>query len=579
MQQPPSVSLSQASSKLRIPASFWAYLCVALVLCFHLFVTFVHPPDGGYFTTDEQFIADSGVFMLYGATPRCLDWPGIPMVLVFYVLGLGQSLINIISAAGHGGLSAVGIFTVIDQTANTYLIDRIPLIRAGRVVQILLVALLLINTVRTIYRTDSERLPPIMRLPLTLMLCLQYDCLVWPPAIRPEGLAYALFVCLSVHLLFGEQTQRGWRTILLMLTALLLSQRLLFVFTLPFLLGTMLVRVGLNWRQAFRLLGGLLFCLLLTMPFLWTDTLVLMKSFFGGLLMKVNGGAQASFFNWDYVQLMVLPEPTAWLPLLTLVGGVAFWRFYPDRLVAALLVSNLALLTVSIFHSSVIYITHTLPLRTLSVFLVAYGAYGLYYWTGKQRWVLYAFTGLIVACNLTEGIVLEKDLLLPSNLLRAANYANTLPANARVLIDATFDNTVVRSRKTALRELEALQNPRLTQEKFTRQLPGQATNDVPVSMQTTLLEDDRLTMLQRQVQAQQTPPNSFPDFYFLVATRGFISYGVDKTQALADFKQGHYDYFVTELALPYTRLKTFNEPSHSETYYVYKKPDQPTLPN
>ncbi|MBO0938722.1 hypothetical protein J2I47_19380 [Fibrella sp. HMF5335] len=578
MQQSPPLVHSHSPIESRFPPVIWAYLCIALVFGFHLFVTVIHPPDGGYFTTDEQFIADSGVFMLYGATPRCLDWPGIPMVVVFYLLGLGQSALNIISAAGHGGLSAVGVFGIIDQTANAYLLDRIPLIRAGRLVQLVLVAWLLVNTIRTIYRADSLRLPPVLRLPLAIILCLQYDCLVWPPAIRPEGLAYALFTCLAVQLLFGSQTQRGWRTILLILTALLLSQRLLFVFTMPFILGSMLVRTGLNWRQATRIVVGLLACLLLTMPFLVTDTLVLLKSFFGGLLMKVNGGAQASFFNWDYVHTMVLPAPTAWLPLLTLLGGAAFWRFYPNRIIAALLTGNLLLLTISIFHSSVIYITHTLPLRTLSVLLLAYGAYGLYRWLGSRAWVLYGATGLIALSNLAESVLLEKELLQPSNLMHATSYANALPANARVLIDATFDNTLARSRKTALRELQALQDPTLTQQKFARQFGSQTSLNVPVSMQTTLLEDDRLTMLQRQVQAQQTPPNRFPDFFLMADVSGFTNYFIDKKQALADFKTGQYDYLVTELPLPYDRLKTFDEPSHSKTYYVYKKPLQPALP-
>ena len=573
---PRSPGLSRTAA--HVPSIHWAYLGVALVCCFHLFVTFIHPPDGGYFTTDEQFIADSGVFMLYGVTPRCLDWPGIPMVLVFYLLGLGQSALNVISAASHGGLSAVGVFGVIDQTAYAYLLDRIPLIRAGRIVQLALVLLLLVSTVRTIYRADSLRLPPVLRLPLVIILCLQYDCLAWPPAIRPEGLAYALFTFLSVQLLFGEQAQRGWRTMLLVLTALLLSQRLLFVFTMPFILGTMLVRTGLNWKQAVRIVGGLLVCLLLTMPFLVTDTLVLLKSFFGGLLMKVNGGAQASFFNWGYVQTMVLPTPTVWLPVLTLLGGLAFWRFYPSRIIAALLVGNLLLLTVSIFHSSVIYVTHTLPLRTLSVLLLAYAAYGLYRWLGNRTWVLYAATGLIALSNVVESVVLEHGLLLPSNLMRATTYANALPANARVLIDATLDNNLARNRKTVIRELQALQNPALTQKKFARQFGDTTLLNVPVSMQTTLLEDDRLTILQRQVQAQQTPPNRFPDFYLMAEVSGFSNYYIDRKQALADFETGQYDYLVTELPLPFVRLETFDEPSHSKTYYVYKKPTQPALP-
>ncbi|NID08589.1 hypothetical protein [Fibrivirga algicola] len=572
----PPVSSQLPVSIDSLPSIRWSYILVGLAMSFALWVTFVHPPDGGYFTTDEQFIADSGVFMLFGATPRCLDWPGIPMVIVFYLLALGQCLINLVSAPD---LSGVGAFEVIDKTAYAYLLDRIPLITAGRLVQTLLVGGLLIWCVRIIHRASPSLLPPVLRLPLVVILCLQYDVFISTPVIRPEALSYALFAVAGFLILFGEFPARSWRqpAVVLLLIALLVSQRLLFVFTFPFLLGGLLVRIGWSWQRALGVLGGLLLFVLLTMPFLWTDSFVLLKAFGGGMLMKV-GGAQSSFFNWGYVTSMVLPSPTVWQLLLLPIGAVSFWRWYPNRAMAALLIGNLVLLTVSIFHSSTIYITHTLPLRMMGLFLLAYGAYTLYL-LSRRRWVLYTVAGLLALSHIAESALLEADLLRPSTLWQTATFLQKLPANTPVLTTPEFDNITPRNKQTLIRELRAVEDETLTQAKYDRQFGGKISTSPPVVLKTSLSEDERLAILQRQILVQYTPLNHYPDLTFYGSLTGFVNYFVDTKLAFADFEKGRYTYLVTHDGnLPYPRVTQFDQPSHDGAFYVYKTPAQPVTP-
>ncbi|MBO0948515.1 hypothetical protein [Fibrella forsythiae] len=562
-----------------LPSSRWSYLIVGLAISFACWVSFIQPPDGGYFTTDEQFIADSGVFMLFGATPRCLDWPGIPMVLVFYLLALGQCLINIVTAAKTGGLTAAGLFEVVDKTAYAYLLDRVPLITAGRLVQILLVGSLLIWCVRIIHRSSSALLPPVLRLPLVIILCLQFDVFVSTPVIRPEGLSYALFAVASLLILFSEFPAGSWRkpALVLLLIALLISQRLLFMFTFPFLLGGVLLRMGWSWQRAVGLLGALLLFMLLTMPFLWTDSFVLLKAFAGGMLMKVSG-TQTSFFNWGYVTGMVLPAPTVWQLVLIPIGALAFWRWYPNKGIAALLIGNLVLLTVSIFHSSTIYITHTLPLRTMSLFMLVYAGYGVYQITSR-RWVLYGLAGALALSNFIEGLMLEIDLLRPSMLWQTAAFLRTLPGNTPVLINPEFDNVMPRSRQTSIRELKLSEDESITQAKYDRQFRGQVSNPPPVSLRTSLSEDEQLNSLQRRVLAQYTPPDKYPDLSFFGDIVGFVNYYVDQKVAMVDFEKGKYAYLITkDGTLTYPRVAQFDKPSHSGPFYVYKTPATPVTP-
>lgn len=547
----PSTRALPPTFDLRADTRWWSYVVFALSFGFALYVSYVQPPVSGYFTTDEQFIADSGVFMLYGATPRCLDWPGIPMVLVFYALALGQCGLNLLTEATSGHLTAADAFRVIDQTTYQYLLDRTPLLSAGRGVQLLLVFGLLFGGIRIIYRARPSLLPSSMRFPLVVLLCTSFDMMAGAPVIRPEALAYALFAVASLLVLFGNFKEGSWRlpALVLGVMALLISQRLIFVFTFPFLLGGLLLRMGFSGRRAAGALGLLLLCILLTMPFLFTDTFVVLKAFLGGMLMKVGASAQATYFNWDYIQTSVLGNPTVWQAVLVLMGCVALWRYYPHRGVAAFLLGNLLFLTLTIFHASLIYHTHTLPIRCLAFFPLLYGLYWLFQLT-KRVALVYALLALYVASNGYEGWTMMQASFYSNPVWQVVAYLKTLPDTRRVLLDPIFDNVAPRSQKTLTRELAAIQDLKLTQLKYSRQLGGGVSTDIPVALTTTLSEDERLALLQRQILLRYTPAGRFPDSYIYTDAPGFVNYFGDKATLIDGFKKGTYDYLITYEPMP-----------------------------
>ncbi|CCH03026.1 hypothetical protein FAES_5027 [Fibrella aestuarina BUZ 2] len=552
----------------------WSYLAFALSLGFALFISYVRPPLSGYFTTDEQFIADSGVFMLYGATPRCLDWPGIPMVLVFYVLAIGQCGLNLLAAATSGPLTAVDAFGIVDKTVYTYLTDRVPLLVAGRTVQLLLVFGLLFWCIQLIYKSQVALLPRVMRFPLVVLLCLSFDVLAGAPVVRPEGLAYALFAVASLLVLVGNFREGSWRlpVIVLGVMALMISQRLLFVFTFPFLLGGLLLQMGFSLRRAVGTLALLLLCTLLAMPFLFTDSFVVLKAFLGGMLQKVNGAPQPTYFNWTYIRDSVLGTPTVWQAALIVIGSVAFWRFYPKRGVAALLLGNLLFLTVTIFHASKIYHTHTLPIRCLTLFPLLYGLYWLYRATNRI-WVMYGLLAIYVMANAYEGWDMVRASFISNPMWDVVTYLKTLPDSKRVLIDPIFDNVAPRSQKTLARELSNIQDMTLTQVKYKRQLGGKVEGDVPIAMVATLSEDERLAVLQRQVLARYTPAGRFPDSFVYTDYPGFVNYFIDKASAMADFDKGQYDYLVTYEALPNRQpVRIFWTEAYWPAFFLYQSP-------
>ncbi|MEZ0609376.1 hypothetical protein ACAW74_12710 [Fibrella sp. WM1] len=552
----------------------WSYLAFAISLGFALFISYIRPPLSGYFTTDEQFIADSGVFMLYGATPRCLDWPGIPMVLVFYLLAIGQCGLNLLTAAAAGHLSPIDAFGIVDKTVYNYLTDRVPLLVAGRTVQLLLVFGLLFWCIRIIYQSQVVLLPRAMRFPLVVLLCLSFDVLAGAPVVRPEALAYALFAVASLLVLLGDFREGSWRLPLVVLgvMALMISQRLLFVFTFPFLLGGLLMQMGFSWRRAAGVLAALLLCTLLAMPFLFTDSFVVLKAFLGGMLMKVGGAPQPTYFNWTYIRDSVVGNPTVWQGLLVVVGCVAFWRFYPKRGIAALLLGNLLFLTVTIFHASTIYHTHTLPIRCLAFFPLLYGLYWLFR-TTNRAWVVYGLLALYVASNAYEGWALVKASFVSNPMWDVVTYLKTLPDTKRVLIDPIFDNVAPRSQKTLARELAHIQDMKLTQVKYKRQLGGKVEGDVPVAMVATLSEDERLAVLQRQILTRYTPAGRFPDAFVYTDYPGFVNYFIDKSTAMADFDKGQYDYLITYEVLPNRQpARIFWTEAYWPAFYLYQSP-------
>ena len=565
--------------------SILSYGLLVLGLLFVLYWGILNPPTGHYYTTDEQFIADSGVFMLYGLTPRCLDWPAIPAVFLFYLITLVHLGIDVLThrPAVHG---LADVFARADAIVAQYLTDRSAYLTAGRLVQLLLTGGLLAWLMRIINRTDSRIIPPATGLLLSFLLVLNPDLLTGTAVLRPEGLAYPLAMLLIGLILFGDFTSRWALFWGLLLTAVLISQRLIFVFMLPFWVGGLLLRAGQFSVRNLLLAGvGLVGLLFMVMPFLWTDTLVLAKAFAGGILVKVNApGQTGGGFNWPYLAASV-QMPDNWVYGLALIGGYSFLRQYPHRPVALLLIGVLVLYGVMVLRSAVIYPTHTLPLRCLSWPLVAYGGGSLYQWlAGRLAWPpLNArvgagmLGGLVGLLFLRESIAYERLTHLPSNHEAVLGWLRTVPPTAAVLMASEFNSTVPKSRTCLQRELADIENPALFNLKMQRLLTyvgGRtgAENSVPVLLQMTLSEDEKAAIVQHRLLIQAADSLPTADTYFYSTAAGFISYYLPYDAALSNFRQGRYAYTVADQPIAGLKPGKIFDQGSGVVYYLYTRP-------
>lgn len=559
-----------------------AYLFLGFTTTYNLYWGVFNPPTGNYFTTDEQFIADSGVLMLYGLTPRCLDWPAIPMVLLYYVLTLLHSGFDLLMHVS-GLKSLPDLFTRIDQLVAQYFMDRSPYLMAGRLIQITLTTGLLAGLVKVFHRADYRRLPPLTGLFLSLLVVINADVLSATTVIRPEALAYPLCMVLTGLLLFGKLATPRSQFICLLLTALLISQRLIFIVMLPFWIGGLLLRINrFSVRSLVGVSGGLLGLLFLTMPFLWTDTLVLIKAFAGGVLVKVGALGQPLGFNWSYL-LNSAQIPANWVYGLTPIGAYFFIRQYPQRSVAWLFVITIFLYGIMVFRSSVIYSTHTMPLRCLSWPLIAYAGVGICegLWGNTQvARIGVGILGIALAFLVVwEGIDFEKCSHQPLTKYEVVAWFDTLPASATVLMPNDFEGVMVKSRRCLERERTAIEDSALASLKMQRLMSyvGGRNDKValPVLWQVTMSEDEKAALIQHDLLIQYSPKRQPADTYFFSTSVGFINYYLPQEQALNDFEAGRYTYAIVDQPLAHqTPLKVFNQ-GWGVTYYAYARPEAP----
>lgn len=564
--------------KLPIPL-LTGYGLLALVLLFNLGFGVLQPPNLGFYTTDEQFIADSGVFMLYGATPRCLDWPAVPMLLVFQGLILGQWVLTLAQnlSAIH---SLADVFAVGDQLAYNYLTNRTPLIIAGRLIQILLSVALLIPAVQIVSR--SGRIPDGVRLPVIMLITINPDTLTGFGVLRPEAIAYSLAVWLTIHLLFTNSQRSDFVTIALVLAGMLFAQRLIYVFLLPFIVGALYLRDAENRpdsrrfdsRRFMALTGWMVVATLWWLPFFWTNLLVVAKAFAGGVAMKMTHEGSTGPFNIGFIG-QTLTDPAGLVAVvLTGIGAGLFLRQYPARWVAWLFVATGSLYLLNVLRSPLIYPTHTLPVRTAGIVLLGYGIGGF----GRLKtlitnWLPTVIAGVLACWFGWNGYLFQRNAHLSTNLADVLTWYNALPADTPVAMEPEFSSWVNRSTAALDFELQATNDTLLTRQKL-RRLAGAVGGSVtttaqPVLMTTSLLEDERLFTVQNQILRQYTPARTHPTPQFFSLTTGFVNYFITVQQATEGVKNGQFRYLVMAQQQPgLTPVKTYADKA-GLPYFVY----------
>ena len=255
--------------------SIISYSILLILLATSFYHGIVSPPLLITFTTDENFIGESGIFLLFGITPRALEWAALPSTLIAYLMFIiwcGFSLFRNISNI-HGLPDIMNIF---DKNAFYYLNHREEFVIWERWIQLLLIGLIIFKTIQFVIRSKHPVLKPEIKF-ILILLCVCSD-VIWVsvPLIRPEALSGSLFLYLILRILFTEKITPKIATILLIFFIITFTQRLIFLFFGPFVLGGILINL---WQQKIpfktyvNYFGVVILALFALMPFIITDTI------------------------------------------------------------------------------------------------------------------------------------------------------------------------------------------------------------------------------------------------------------------------------------------------------------------
>lgn len=552
------------------------YTILGLVIFSLLFCSVIFPPFHGYYTTDENFVADSGVLLWYGNTPRGLDWPAAPHML-FYYLTFGLSCL-VATLQNIGNLTGlISIFDIFDLQAYQFLTDREPFILIGRTVQILLVGFLLYKTSVIIYRQHHNLLTEPVRLFLPIIFITSTLVLDTSPVLRPEALSGNLFILLVARMVFSNSLTQKEIAIYSGIFGLILAERLIFAFFMPFFLCTVFLLSNRKKIQnaAFSILmifiAFVLFC-----PFIITDTLVVMKSFVGGIIAKINDKPMGTFFNNEYIgQYLASPVNVV---ILVLASLGLFSMLKTGKGIYYLLIGNLAVFLFLVLRSSLIYDTHVLPAAVVTMFLVGLGlgllAEKINVWGIRIAGVL---VFIIASAHIISSVEYHGRVHKRLNMHDACAWISTLPSETRMLVNPEFEFYIPKSEQCLLRE-QALNNDSQKMIKKLNYLLGSKAGmevegkDLPIIANAFAFEDERQYDSEYKILLKFTPNEKAKvydyDVYFNAVE--LASHSIQTERALQDFEDGKYEYLVTEILLEgHKPIKTFNK-EWGTYYYVYQ---------
>ncbi|ODS81502.1 MAG: hypothetical protein ABS46_11365 [Cytophagaceae bacterium SCN 52-12] len=538
--------------------SFYLYTLFAVLWGYCFFSGVISPPFLSYYTFDESFIVDSGVFLWYGITPRILDWPASPSVLMYGVI-FGCSVFYDLVARFSELTGFLDAFVVMDKAAYAYLFDREPYLLAGRAVQLLVVLWVMILTLRFLFRREHPLLAGPGRYCVALLLVSSHLVLNNATVIRPEAISAVFFIYILCRLLFSEQLGRSEVITLSVLFGLVAAERLIFLFMTPLFFAGIFLLSGKDGRKAVRIsLGIFLLAFLAFCPFVLTDPLIISKAFFGGILAKVNDSPMGSFFNWKFIKTY-FDNPAGYLALpLTFLGLYRLWEsrnlFY--RIVAA----NWLLFLFLVLRSSKIYDPHVLPAALINLLLMGIGLKKLADLAGPKREYLVWMAGITVVVGEAAMIAgyhtwVRRD----TNEYEAIRWIRKeIPGDSKLLVNMGVGlflapNDAALERRIAATDNADNQLRKLGYLMGLNQVSKSRLNaeEMPLSASAFAFEDESLFGLQyrllRKYGKMEERKRFDADIY--VDDNTLFYHGILLPEALDRFQNGEYQYMVTGEAL------------------------------
>ena len=551
------------------------------LLC--LYFGIINPPPLGYYTTDENFIAETGVFMLYGITPRALEWPALLSSYLYFIVFLLQCIYEVLTHLGQlSGISS--LFDCIDRVAHFYLTHRAEYVILGRGLQLATAVLLSYRIIRFLAFTDHPLLAGWGR--GVLVVCFSSAFWLWGNVgiVRPEAITGLLFFEIVIRLLFSTTLPKPNLYLVMVFFGLCLSERLLLVFMVPFVFGSLvwysfkLKKAQLFWSGV----GCFLLTVLVAIPYLITNLMVILKSFFGGIVNKMNVAAPKTLFNEVYIADF-LSNPVN--ILFGLLFGLGLFYVFKQKLfstVGVLLVANTFLFWFSALRSPQVYSTHFLP---TSITCLPFVGFGIVFLLNRlteppRRYFLKTLLlSLPVLMGLYELLLFQQKAHARANFHDAQAWVLTLEKNAKIAFDPEFEEFIPKNRECLLREQQQNDDPQRRILKIKKILSG-VQNDMveydklPVVARSFAFEDEDLAEVQYQLRLKFYD-KSKPAFdaYFMLNDINLANHAVQRDSVIVAMRNRdpRYDYFVSVGGIAELKpVKVFDQ-YQTPNVFVYKR--------
>jgi hypothetical protein len=551
---------------------------IIVLFLISLYYGIISPPPLITYTTDENFIGESGIFLLYGNTPRALEWAALPSTFIAYLLFIAWCGISVISQfSGVHGFT--DILTLIDKNTFYYLNHREEFIIWERLVQFTLIAFIIYKTIQVIIQSKSKALNNNTKLFLYI-LCLCTN-VIWlsTQLIRPEALAGSLFLYIIVNILFSETITPKFATTLLILFILTFTQRLIYLFLSPFVIVSLLNHLRkyqIQWKTYFNYFGVVCLAFFALMPFIITDTLVVMKSFLGGLVTKVNHDPMATYFNMGYINEFIAKPINIFFTIVALLGMWFLVKTHNSKIIAVFFIGNFLFYTFSSLKAAQLYPSHTFPLAVMAIVFIAFGLGNTI--ALNSKWKFWVVLLLFLGTTTYDIYQNNKELTQQQqNLADTVNWVKTLPRDEKILCELSFDGLLPKNQTCLLREYEANASDGYRMNKLQKLLKLPAIDSIskfklPVVAQSFAFEDEKLFDTQYQVLIEylnSDKVNRYDTDYFFV-TNSNMSHCLVKEEAIQKFQAGKYHYLITkEKIAQYNAIKSF-EKGGGDSFWVYE---------
>jgi hypothetical protein len=543
-------------------------LLIFVIISFYYGV--ISPPPLITYTTDENFIGESGIFLLFGNTPRALEWAALPSTFIAYFIFLiwcGISFIPQFKSL-HG---LTDILTVIDRNAFYYLNHREEFVLWERIIQILLVGFIIYKTIQVIIYSKLPALDSNLKTILTI-LCVCSD-IIWftVPLIRPEALSGSLFLLITIKILFIEKITPKIATSILIIFILTVTQRLIFLFLSPFVIGGVLLHLwnqNIGWKVYLKYLTIVVLALFAFMPFIITDTFVVLKSFLGGVFIKLNHDKMDTYFNMTYINDFLSKPLNVVLSILSIIGTWFIIRKYPSKLLISLFLGNFLFFLFTSLKAAQLYVTHTFPLSMMAIILIGFGLAGILELIKGQskQWVLMGFSIILIANSLYAVAKNNADIKeQQQNLADAIAWVKALKNNEKIALELDFDGLIPKNKATLMREYQANASEKYRIGKLHRllkvpQLDSLNKFPLPIIAQSFAFEDEKLFDTQYQIALKYVDTDNLKRFdtdYFF-ENNSMMSHCLLREDALNRFENGQYHYLISKAQLENKKpIKTF----------------------